>query len=99
MPAFSFYTDITPLDSNIHRKLRYQPVTDYSFAKKTQLAPLGTSEFFDCAVEFPIVFIRTPRGLVPVALFGARPDENTFISAKGKWDSSYRPMFIQRYPL
>lgn len=98
MPAFSFYTDITPLDSATHRHLRYRPVSDFSFVNKTQSVAIGAGEFFDCAVEFPIVFVRAAHGLVPVALLGARPDENLFVAGDGKWDSTYRPLFIQRYP-
>ena len=98
MPAFSFYADVTPLDSAAHRNLRHRPVSDFSFAKKTQSVAIGAGEFFDCAVEFPIVFIRAAHGIVPVVLLGARPDENLFISPTGEWDSTYRPLFVQRYP-
>lgn len=98
MPAFSFYTDIIPLDASQHRQLRYQQVEDFSFARKIQSVAIGAGEFFDCAVEFPIVFVRAAHGLVPVALLGARPDENLFVAADGKWDASYRPLFVQRYP-
>ena len=98
MPAFSFYSDVTPLDSTAHRSLYFQQISDFSFAKKTQSVAIGAGEFFDCAVEFPIVFIRASHGVVPVALLGARPDENLFVADDGKWDSSYRPLFVQRYP-
>ena len=98
MPAFSFYTDVTPLNSATHRNLRLAPIKDFSFAKKTQTVPIGAGEFFDCAVDFPIVFIRAGHGLVPVALLGARPDENLFVAGDGAWDASYRPLFVQRYP-
>ena len=98
MPAFSFYTDICPLDAAQHRQLRFQPISHFGFARKTQSAAIGTGEFFDCAVEFPIVFIRAPHGPVPAVLLGARPDENLFVTADGQWDSSYCPLFIQRYP-
>lgn len=98
MPAFSFYSDIVPLDAAAHRNLRYRPIDDFSFARTTQSVAIGTGEFFDAAVDYPIVFIRAPHGVVPVALLGARPDENLFVTENGSWDSSYRPLFIQRYP-
>lgn len=98
MPAFSFYSDVVPLDSNKHRTLRFQAVTDFSFTRKTQSVAIGAGEFFDCAVEYPIVFVRSPSGLVPVALFGAQPEQNLFVDADGRWDANYRPLFVQRYP-
>ena len=98
MPSFSFYQDVTPLDSTAHRKLRYRQVQDFSFARKTQSVAIGAAEFFDCAVDFPIVFVRASHSVVPVALLGARPDENLFVSTAGEWEASYRPLFIQRYP-
>lgn len=98
MPAFSFYSDVLPLDSIQHREMRFSPLNDFSFAAKTQSVPIGAGEFFDCAVDFPIVFVRANNGLVPVVLFGAQPDENLQIDASGKWDASYRPLFVQRYP-
>ena len=98
MSAFSFYQDVTPLDSAAHRNLRHRQISDFSFAKKTQSVAIGAGEFFDCAVEFPIVFIRAAHGIVPVVLLGARPDENLLVTADGKWDATYRPLFVQRYP-
>lgn len=98
MPAFSFYQDVVPLDSATHRTLRYRQVSNFSFTAKTQSVAIGAAEFFDCAVEFPIVFVRAAHGLVPLALLGVRPDENLFVSPTGEWEAAYRPLFIQRYP-
>jgi hypothetical protein len=98
MPAFSFYAQVVPLNSTTHRSLRLKPVTDYRYTRKTQSVAIGAGEFFDCAVEFPIVFIRTSSAIVPVALLGARPDENLFLGAAGQWDAGYLPAFVRRYP-
>lgn len=101
MPAFSFYSNVVHLNSNSHRKTRVKPAnvsTDFGFTRSTQSVAIGAGEFLDCAVEFPIVFVRTSSTLVPVALLGARPDENLFVDAGGKWDAGYLPAFVRRYP-
>ena len=98
MPAFSFYADVVPLNANQHKALCAKATADFRFAARTQSVAMGAGEFFDCAVEFPIVFVRTPNGLVPVALLGARADENLFVAADGKWDAGYLPAFVRRYP-
>jgi hypothetical protein len=98
MPSFSFYQNVVPLNSKVHQALRCKAPTDYRFARKAQSVAIGAGEFFDCAVEFPIVFVPTPQGHIPVALLGARPDENLFVDDEGKWDSGYLPAFVRRYP-
>ena len=98
MPAFSFYANVVPLNSNAHQHLRVKPLADYKFTRKTQSVAIGAGEFLDCAVEFPIVFVRTNISVVPVALLGARPDENLFVDGAGKWDAGYLPAFVRRYP-
>jgi hypothetical protein len=98
MPSFSFYQNVVPLNSKIHQALRCQAPTDYRFTRKAQSVAIGAAEFFDCAVEFPIVFVPTAQGHIPVALLGARPEENLFVDENGKWDSGYLPAFVRRYP-
>ena len=98
MTAFSFYKNVVPLNSNIHQNLRYKTPTNYRFSKKTQSVAIGASEFFDCAVEYPIVFVPTAQGHIPVALLGARAEENLFLNEDGQWDAGYTPVFVRRYP-
>jgi hypothetical protein len=98
MTAFSFYANVVPLNVNQHKGLRANAIPDFGFARKAQSVAVGAGEIFDCAVEFPVVFVRTPNGLVPVALLGARADENLFVTADGKWDAGYLPAFVRRYP-
>ena len=98
MTTFSFYANVVQLNSTRHASLRVRPATEHSFARRAQSVAIGAGEFFDCAVEFPVVFVRSPVGIVPVALLGARADENLFVAADGRWDAGYLPAFIRRYP-
>jgi hypothetical protein len=98
MTAFSFYKDVTLLDSQKHRKLRFKPFDDIRFAGGAQSALLSASEIPDCAVEYPVIFAPTRDGPVAIALFGLRPNENLFVTPDGKWDGRYIPAFLRRYP-
>lgn len=98
MPSYSFYNNVIPLNSKNHQALRVKAPTDFRFACKTQSVTIGTGEFFECAIEYPIVFVSTAQGHVPVALLGLRPEENLFIDENGKWDAGYLPAFVRRYP-
>lgn len=98
MTTPSLYKDIVILDTQRHRNLRFTPFDDIGFARSTQHALLAATEWFDCAVEYPIVFAAGREGPVPIALLGLRADENLFVSASGKWDGAYIPAFLRRYP-
>lgn len=98
MTAMSFYKNVTLLDSQKHRLLRFKPFDDVRFASGTQSALLAATEIPDCAVEYPVVFATTKDGPVAIALLGLRPNENLFVAGDGKWDGRYIPAFLRRYP-
>lgn len=98
MSSFSFYKNVTLLDTRQHRNLRFKPFADVRFASTAQSAMLAASEIPDCAIEYPIVFAPTRDGPVAVALFGLRQGENLFVTAEGKWEGRYVPAFLRRYP-
>ena len=57
-------------------------------------------EFARAAAIFPIVFLedKAKDEFRPVVLMGLSAGENLFVSADGKWNASYVPAIIRRYP-
>ena len=98
MPEMIFYERVVALNDQVHAGLRVRPATSFAYAARTNSAPLLTSEFFECAREYPIVFVRGEAGPVAAALLGLRESENLFVDRDGKWDARYVPAFVRRYP-
>jgi hypothetical protein len=100
MNSFGFYMDVTALNSDLHRELKFDPAKfNFNFAKTSNAAFLSTIEFVEAAKEYPIVFTRDPNGVIsPSVLLGAENFQNLFVDEEGKWDADYIPAFIRRYP-
>ncbi len=52
-----FYKDITPINKISHKNLKFAPPTDMSFAKDTHWVPLASTEYFQAALDYPILFM------------------------------------------
>lgn len=98
MAEMMFYERVVALNDQMHAQLKVRPATSFAYATATNSVPLLATEFFDCAREYPIVFVQTDTGPVPAALLGLRDAENLFVDATGKWDARYIPAFVRRYP-
>jgi hypothetical protein len=99
MPNPLFYTNVVPLSSDAHRKLRFStPPRPLDFAKDANLIPALVDEFELALVDLPIAFL--PAADVPSAVFvtGLKPGTNAFISKDGLWDGKYAPAYLRRYP-
>lgn len=92
------YEELTPVSSERHRDWSVKASGDLSFARNVNSVPLTAVEFREAAVAFPIVFAESGDGVVPVALFGMRPEENLFVEEDGSWNAPYVPAFLRRYP-
>lgn len=80
-----------------HRDLRVLETNDYSFARAETLAPIVYDEMADIAREYPIVFPKNGSDL-PCALLGLEAGHNAYVDADGKWQATYVPAHIRRYP-
>jgi hypothetical protein len=89
MSEMIFYERVVALNDQTHAKLRVRPASSFAYAARTNSVPLLTSEFFECAREYPIV---------AAALLGLREAENLYVDKDGKWDARYVPAFVRRYP-
>ncbi len=100
MSNFAFYKKVVALNSEAHRNLKFSAAeTSFDFARDTTAVLLAGVEFAETGREYPIVFVRGQDGQMrPVALLGVRDGENLFVDSNGKWDASYIPAFVRRYP-
>ena len=94
-----YYEKPVALDREKHRQLKVRATGSFGFAGKANSLYLAGVEFNEACKEFAIVFTRVGGGrTVPVAMLGLRSRENLFVDAEGKWDASYIPAFVRRYP-
>lgn len=98
MSEMIFYERVVALNDRTHARLRVRPASSFAYAARTNSVPLLSSEFFECAREYPIVFARGDAGPVAAALLGLREAENLYVDKDGKWDARYVPAFVRRYP-
>lgn len=94
-----FYRDITPLNREQHRALKFQPQHHCAFAAGSNIVPLAGLEFFAAAHHYPITFIGEGEHLTPVVLLGLSDGHNDFVDDDHRWQAhAYIPAFVRRYP-
>ncbi|MCZ4317314.1 SapC family protein [Comamonadaceae bacterium G21597-S1] len=94
------FEKIAPVNKDLHAKKRVKEITSFSFASKFHVAYVTLQEFTRAASIFPIVFLEDKQKdeFRPVVLLGLKPGVNVFVDADGKWQASYIPAVIRRYP-
>lgn len=96
MAQLHFYEEPTPLDKNKHAKLKLNRDVDFSFARNVNAVPVAGIEFFKCSRNFPVVFVKNAdKGYIPIALLSLRKDSHEY---GDKWEGTYVPNYIRRYP-
>lgn len=93
-----FYERVVPISKQRHAKMSIKNVGNFNFAAQTNSVPLTTVEFFAAPAEYPVVFAETDGVTMPVAILGVKQNTNDYLTAEGKWDASYVPAFVRRYP-
>ena len=94
-----FYRKVVPLNRDAHRKLRLKaPAKPLDYARGAHLIPAVIDEFGAASSEMPIAFL--PGAAVPAAVFvtGLRPGTNAFVTPEGRWNATYVPAYLRRYP-
>lgn len=86
-----FYKDITPINKVSHKNLKFAPPSDMSFAKDTHWVPLASSEYFQAALHYPILFMcaedeQKKKHYTSAALVGLSNDENDYITSDKSWE-------------
>ena len=94
------FKKLAPINKEQHAKLKVKPMDSFDFAREFHIASLMAHEFVRAAAVYPIVFIedKAKDAFRPVVLLGLNEGENLFVDAAGKWQASYVPAIIRRYP-
>lgn len=96
MSTLMFYKDPIPLDKEKHKALKLKRANHYNFASDVNSVPVAGLEFFQCARNHPVMFVKNAKDqFVPIALLS--------LTAKGhnlgeQWKDVYVPSFVRRYP-
>lgn len=80
-----------------HGGLKVLETNDYSYARSEILAPFVYDEMADIAREYPVIFPANDSGM-PAALLGLEAGHNAYVAQDGRWQGSYIPATIRRYP-
>ncbi len=94
------FEQVVPVNKERHAKKKIKDISNFDFASKFHIAYVTMHEFARAASIFPIVFLEDKEKdeFRPVALMGLNAGENLFVDADGKWQASYVPAIIRRYP-
>lgn len=93
-----FYRQPEPLSLERHRGLGVRRVErPFQFLLAAHVVPITVNEFGVAAGSYPVIFAGPAK--TPLAVMGARADENVFVSPTGDVDPEvYLPAFARRYP-
>lgn len=91
---------VVPVNKDAHGQARVKEITSFDFASKFHIAYVTLQEFTRCASIYPIVFLedKAKDTFRPVVMLGLTPGTNVFVDGSGKWQASYIPAVIRRYP-
>ncbi|MBR7889873.1 SapC family protein [Marinomonas sp. A79] len=94
------FSKLTPINKDQHASLKVKPIENFGFASKFHIASVMVHEFVRAASVYPIVFLedKTQDEFRPVTLLSLDAGENLFVGEDGKWQASYVPAIIRRYP-
>ncbi|MCG2593559.1 SapC family protein [Ramlibacter sp. XY19] len=94
------FQKVVPVNKGRHAGKKVKEVKGFDFAAGFHLAYVTMHEFARAASIFPIVFLEDKEKdeFRPVALLGLSAGENLFVGKDGKWQASYVPAIIRRYP-
>ena len=94
------FEKVVPVNRVRHAGKKIREITSFGFASKFHIAYVTMHEFARAAAVYPIVFLEDKEKdeFRPVALLGLDAGENLFVGEAGKWEASYVPAIIRRYP-
>ena len=99
MAELLFYQEPTLLNREIHKTLKFSASSDYSFTEEVNSVPLTGIEFFEASRDMPVLFSRDDQGnYFPLALLSLMEAGHKQLGDAGRWEDSYIPAFVRRYP-
>ncbi|CAA6816274.1 MAG: Peptidase [uncultured Sulfurovum sp.] len=93
------FKNIVPINKEKHLKTKVKAVNNFDFVKDVHIASVMVHEFSRASSVYPIVFLedQAKDQFKPVVLTGLEEGENLFVEGN-KWDASYIPAIVRRYP-
>ena len=93
------FKNIVPINKERHLKTKVKAVENFDFVRDVHIVSVMVHEFSRASSVYPIVFLedQAEDKFKPVVLTGLEEGENLFIK-DNKWDASYIPAIIRRYP-
>ncbi|MBP9929189.1 MAG: SapC family protein, partial [Rhodoferax sp.] len=94
------FEKLVAVNKDTHAQKRVKEITSFDFASKFHIAYITLQEFTRAASIYPIVFLedKAKDEFRPVVMLGLTPGVNVFVDAGGRWQASYIPAVIRRYP-
>lgn len=92
------YETAVPVSNGRHAKASVEVTNRYAFARNINSVPLMAVEFPEAVSDYAIVFAQSGDEIVPLAILGARQNENLYLDADDQWQAGYIPAFVRRYP-
>jgi hypothetical protein len=92
------YETAVPVSKTRHAKCCVEAGKGFAFTGKLNSVPLTAVEFPQAAPDYAVVFAQSGDDVMPVAILGARKDQNLYLTEDGGWRAKYIPAFIRRYP-
>ena len=98
MKQLLIYERAQPLRFADHGNVSVRALTDFRFAADINSVPVVAAEFSAAARDMAIVFAGTEAEILPAVLLGVEEGSNLFLAENGRWNGSYIPAFLRRYP-
>lgn len=94
------YEQLVPVNKARHAGKKIKQVEGFGFASQFHIASIMAHEFSRAAAIYPVVFLedKVKDEFRPVVLMGLEAGENLFVGEENKWEASYVPAIIRRYP-
>lgn len=94
------FSQLVPVNAERHANKKIKQLDGFGFASQFHIASVMVHEFARASGIYPIVFLedKDKDQFRPVVLLGLDAGENLFVDAEGKWQGSYIPAIIRRYP-
>ncbi len=92
---------LVPVNKERHAGKKIKQIEGFGFASQFHIASVMMHEFVRAAAIYPVVFLEDKEQdeFRPVALLGLDAGENLFVNHDtGRWEGSYIPAIIRRYP-
>jgi len=87
-----------PVNKDTLGKMRLRDPSSFLHLAQVSVCEIVATEIAAAAANYPVFFIEKEGGLVPVALFALRQNENLFVEENGAWTGQYIPALLRRYP-